>query len=74
MSNANMNKVIKAFTDVNSNTQLHYNFLWTSTTSDASNSYYPVSFKTRGSGVDGAWVPIFGKNGSNFYLLPFVKF
>ncbi|MFC2296642.1 MAG: hypothetical protein ACFNMD_05120 [Prevotella sp.] len=48
MSNADMNKVIKAFTDVNSNTQLHYNFLWTSTTSDASNSYYPLSFKTGG--------------------------
>ena len=74
MSNADMNKVIKAFTDVNSNTQLNYNFLWTSTTSDASNSYYPVSFKTRGNGVDGAWVPIFGKNGGNFYILPFVKF
>jgi len=74
MSNADMNKVIKAFTDVNSNTQLNYNFLWTSTTSDASNSYYPVSFKTRGNGVDGAWVPIFGKNGSNFFILPFVKF
>ena len=73
MSNANMNKVIKAFTDVNSNMQLN-SFLWTSTTCDASYSYWPVSFATGGNGVDGAWVPFFAKHGSNFYILPFVKF
>ena len=69
-SNANMNKVIKAFTDVNSNTQLN-SFLWTSTTCEASYNNFPVSFRTESNGV---WVPFFGKNGSNFYLLPFVKF
>ena len=72
-SNANMKKVMKAFTDVNSNMQLN-SFLWTSTTSDASYNYHPASFATGGNGVDGAWVPLFGKNGLNFYLLPFVKF
>ena len=72
-SNANMNKVIKAFTDVNSNMQLN-SFLWTSTTCDASYNYFPVSFRIGGNGVDGAWVPFFAKHGSNFYLLPFVKF
>ena len=73
MSNADMNKVIKAFTDINSNTQLHY-FLWTSTTSGAYYSYRPVSFFTGGNGVDGAWVPPFHKYGLNFFILPFVKF
>ena len=78
MSNANMKKVIKAFTDVNSNTRLNYDFLWTSTTNDAlgggSHAYATVSFLTGGNGVDGAWVPTFTKNGANFYILPFVKF
>ena len=72
-SNANMKKVMKAFTDVNSNMQLN-SFLWTSTTSDASYNYHPASFATGGNGVDGAWVPTFTKNGANFYILPFVKF
>ena len=73
-SNANMKKVIKAFTDINSNTQLYGTFLWTSTTGDASYNYLPVSFGTGGNGVDGAWTPTFAKNGVNFFLLPFVKF
>ena len=72
-SNANMKKVMKAFTDVNSNMQLN-SFLWTSTTSDASYNYHPASFATGGNGVDGAWVSLFAKNGTNFYILPFVKF
>ena len=73
-SNADMNKVIKAFTDINSNTRLNSCFLWTSTTGDASYNYLPVSFSTGGNGVDGAWTPTFTKNGANFYVLPFVKF
>ena len=73
-SNADMNKVIKAFTDINSNTHLNSYFLWTSTTGDASYNYWPVSFFTRGNGVDGAWTPTFVKHGANLYILPFVKF
>ena len=73
-SNADMNKVIKAFTDINSNTRLNSYFLWTSTTGDASYNYRPVSFFTGGNGVDGAWTPTFAKNGTNLFILPFVKF
>ena len=73
-SNANMKKVIKAFTDINSNTRLNGNFLWTSTTGDASYNYHPASFATGGNGVDGAWTSLFAKNGTNFFILPFVKF
>lgn len=80
MSNADMKKVINAFKDLNSNTNINQRFLWTSTTSDAINMggvggpYAPASFLTNGNGVDGAWVPTFHKNGGNFYILPFVQF
>ena len=75
MQEADLKKAIKAFSDVNCN--INTTFLWTSTTCDAVNTgslggpYAPASFYIRPNDV---WVPTFSKQGSNFYILPFVKF
>ena len=75
MQEADLKKAIKAFSDVNCN--IDHTFLWTSTTCDAVNTgslggpYAPASFYIRPNDV---WVPTFSKRGSNFYVLPFVKF
>ena len=76
MQEADLKKAIKAFSDVNCN--IKTTFLWTSTTCDAVNTgslggpYAPASFYIRSN--NDVWVPTFGKNGGNFYILPFVKF
>ena len=73
MPDTDITRMINAFKNVNSTIAMQV-FLWTSTTSDNTSGYLPVSFCIRGNGNGQVWVPIFAKNGSNFYILPFVKF
>ena len=73
MPDTDITRMVNAFTNVNSTIVIQA-FLWTSTTSDNASAYFPVSFRIRGNGNGQVWVPIFAKNGSNFYILPFVKF
>ena len=73
MPDTDITRMINAFKNVNSTIAMQV-FLWTSTTCDNTSGYLPVSFCIRGNGNGQVWVPIFAKNGSNFYILPFVKF
>ena len=73
MPDTDITRMVNAFKNVNSTIDIEA-FLWTSTTCDAGYNYFPVSFRIRGNGNGRVWVPFFGKNGSNFYILPFVKF
>ena len=73
MPDTDITRMVNAFTNVNSTIDIEV-FLWTSTTCDNASAYLPVSFRIRGNGNGRVWVPYFGKNGSNFYILPFVKF
>ena len=73
MPDTDITRMVNAFTNVNSTIAIQA-FLWTSTTCDNASGYLPVSFRIRGNGNGQVWVPFFGKNGSNFYILPFVKF
>ena len=73
MPDTDITRMINAFKNVNSTIAMQA-FLWTSTTSDNTSAYSPVSFCIRGNGNGQVWVPIFAKNGTNFYILPFVKF
>ena len=73
MPDTDITRMVNAFTNVNSTIDIQA-FLWTSTTCDNASGYLPVSFRIRGNGNGQVWVPYFAKNGSNFYILPFVKF
>ena len=73
MPDTDITRMINAFKNVNSTIAMQA-FLWTSTTCDASYNYLPVSFCIRGNGNGQVWVPPFAKDGTNFYILPFVKF
>lgn len=73
MPDTDITRMVNAFKNVNSTIDIEA-FLWTSTTCDAGYNYFPVSFRIRGNGNGQVWVPFFAKNGSNFYILPFVKF
>ena len=79
MAQTDVDKMLAAFTKVNSGLLLRYQFLWTSTVCDAANTggfgpYTPVSFYINGSSSGQIWWPTFNKVGANFYILPFVKF
>ena len=79
MAQTDIDKMLAAFTEVNSGLQLKYQFLWTSTVCDAANTgflgpYMPVSFNINGNGPGQVWWPTFNKRGANFYVLPFVKY
>ena len=79
MAQTDIDKMLAAFTKVNSGLLLQYRFLWTSTVCDAANTggfgpYTPVSFNINGNGSGQVWWPTFNKVGGNFYVLPFVHF
>lgn len=79
MAQTDVDKMLAAFTKVNSGLLLQYRFLWTSTVCDAANTggfgpYTPVSFNINGNGTGQIWWPTFQKTGANFYILPFVKY
>ncbi len=79
MAQTDIDKMLAAFTKVNSGLLLQYRFLWTSTVCDAANTggfgpYTPVSFNINGNGTGQIWWPTFQKTGANFYILPFVKY
>ena len=79
MAQTDIDKMLAAFTKVNSGLLLRYQFLWTSTVCDAANTggfgpYTPVSFYIKGSSSGQIWWPTFNKVGANFYILPFVKY
>ena len=79
MAQTDVDKMLAAFTKVNSGLQLQYQFLWTSTVCDAANTggfgpYTPVSFNINGNSSGQIWWPTFNKVGGNFYILPFVKY
>ncbi|WP_155949660.1 hypothetical protein [Prevotella sp. HJM029] len=79
MAQTDIDKMLAAFTKVNSGLLLKYQFLWTSTVCDAANTggfgpYTPVSFYINGSSSGQIWWPTFNKVGANFYILPFVKY
>ena len=79
MAQTDIDKMLAAFTKVNSGLLLQYQFLWTSTVCDAANTggfgpYMPVSFCINGNDPGQVWWPTFQKRGANFYALPFVKF
>ena len=79
MAQTDIDKMLAAFTKVNSGLLLQYQFLWTSTVCDAANTggfgpYSPVSFCINGNGPGQIWWPTFQKTGANFYILPFVHF
>lgn len=79
MAQTDVDKMLAAFTKVNSGLLLRYQFLWTSTVCDAANTgsfgpYTPVSFYINGSSSGQIWWPTFNKVGANFYILPFVKY
>ena len=79
MAQTDIDKMLAAFTKVNSGLLLQYQFLWTSTVCDAANTggfgpYTPVSFYINGSSSGQIWWPTFNKVGANFYILPFVKY
>ena len=79
MAQTDIDKMLAAFTKVNSGLLLQYRFLWTSTVCDAANTggfgpYTPVSFNIDGNGSGQVWWPTFQKTGANFYVLPFVHF
>ena len=79
MAQTDVDKMLAAFTKVNSGLQLQYQFLWTSTVCDAANTggfgpYTPVSFNINGNSSGQIWWPTFNKVGGNFYILPFVHF
>ena len=79
MAQTDIDKMLAAFTKVNSGLLLQYQFLWTSTVCDAANTggfglYSPVSFCINGNGSGQIWWPTFNKVGGNFYILPFVKY
>lgn len=79
MAQTDIDKMLAAFTKVNSGLLLQYRFLWTSTVCDAANTggfgpYTPVSFNINGNGTGQIWWPTFQKTGANFYILPFVHF
>ena len=79
MAQTDIDKMLAAFTKVNSGLLLQYQFLWTSTVCDAANTggfgpYTPVSFNIDGNSSGQIWWPTFNKVGGNFYILPFVKY
>lgn len=79
MAQTDIDKMLAAFTKVNSGLLLQYQFLWTSTVCDAANTggfgpYTPVSFNIDGNSSGQIWWPTFNKVGANFYILPFVKY
>ena len=79
MAQTDIDKMLAAFTKVNSGLQLHHQFLWTSTVCDAANTggsgpYRPVSFNINGQGFGQIMWPTFQKAAINFYVLPFVKY
>ncbi|WP_315256633.1 hypothetical protein [Segatella oulorum] len=79
MAQTDINKMLAAFTKVNSGLLINHQFLWTSTVCDAANTggfgpYTPVSFNINGNGSGQVWWPTFNKVGGNFYILPFVHF
>ena len=79
MAQTDIDKMLAAFTKVNSGLLLQYQFLWTSTVCDAANTggfgpYTPVSFNINGNSSGQIWWPTFQKTGANFYILPFVHF
>ena len=79
MAQTDIDKMLAAFTKVNSGLLLKYQFLWTSTVCDAANTggfgpYTPVSFYINGSSSGQIWWPTFNKVGANLYILPFVKY
>lgn len=79
MAQTDIDKMLAAFTKVNSGLLLKYQFLWTSTVCDAANTggfgpYTPVSFNIDGNSSGQIWWPTFNKVGANFYILPFVKY
>ena len=79
MAQTDIDKMLAAFTERNSEVQLQGQFLWTSTVCDAANTggfgpYMPVSFCINGNGPGQVWWPTFQKRGANFYALPFVKY
>ena len=79
MAQTDIDKMLAAFTKVNSGLLINHQFLWTSTVCDAANTggfgpYTPVSFNINGNGSGQVWWPTFNKVGANFYVLPFVHF
>ena len=79
MTQTDIDKMLAAFTKVNSGLLINHQFLWTSTVCDAANTggfgpYTPVSFNINGNGSGQVWWPTFNKVGANFYVLPFVHF
>ena len=79
MTQTDIDKMLAAFTKVNSGLLINHQFLWTSTVCDAANTggfgpYTPVSFNINGNGSGQIWWPTFNKVGANFYVLPFVHF
>lgn len=79
MAQTDIDKMLAAFTKVNSGLLINHQFLWTSTVCDAANTggfgpYTPVSFNINGNGSGQVWWPTFNKVGANFYILPFVHF
>ena len=73
MPDTDITRMVNAFKNVNSTIAMQA-FLWTSTTCDNASGYLPVSFCIRGNGNGQVWVSPFAKDGTNFYILPFVKF
>ena len=78
MAQTDIDKMLAAFTKVNSGLLLHHQFLWTSTVCDAANTggpgpYTPVCFNINGNSPGQVMWPTFHKN-AEFYVLPFVKY
>ena len=79
MAQTDIDKMLAAFTTVNSGLVLKGKFLWTSTVCDGAGTgffgpYKPVSFNINGNGSGQIWWPTFHKTGINFFVLPFVKY